>query len=50
MKTVTQWEVTASLVNVIKSDEDVFADQAKMGLGVMALLGGLYLGKKFFKK
>eukprot|EP00088_Acartia_fossae_P004114 TRINITY_DN11752_c0_g1_i5.p1 TRINITY_DN11752_c0_g1~~TRINITY_DN11752_c0_g1_i5.p1 ORF type:complete len:313 (-),score=53.53 TRINITY_DN11752_c0_g1_i5:126-1064(-) len=50
IKNVTQWDVTASLVNVIKSDEDVFADQAKMGLGVMALLGGLYLGKKFLKK
>jgi hypothetical protein len=46
---VTKWDTETS-VNVIKSSEDMFADNAKWSLGVMAALGGLYLGKKFLKK
>jgi len=48
-KTVTKWDTETS-VNVIKSSEDMFADNAKWSLGIMAALGGLYLGKKIFKK
>lgn len=48
-RSVTKWDVETS-VNVIKSSEDLFADNAKWSLGVMAALGGLFLGKKIFMK
>ena len=48
-KTITKWNTETS-ENVIKSEEDVFAENAKWSLGIMAALGGLYLGKKFLKK
>jgi len=48
-KIITKWNTETS-ENIIKSDEDVFAENAKWSLGIMAALGGLYLGKKFLKK
>ena len=34
----------------IKSESDALADNAKMGIGAAAVLGGLFLVKKFMGK
>jgi len=34
----------------VVSEEDAFVDRARMGIGISLVLGGLYLGKKLFKR
>jgi len=35
---------------VLKTDDDVFVDNARLGLGAVLLISGLYIGKKLLRK
>jgi len=48
-RSITLWDKNSSEL-VIKSEEDKFADNAKIGIGILAALGGLFIGKKILKK
>ena len=48
-KQVTRCEVEKG-ERRIQHPEEKLADTAKLGLGVMLLMGGLYIGKKIFRK
>lgn len=46
---VTRWsEETREII--LKTTEDKFVENAKVGVGMMLLMGGLYVGKKIFAK
>ena len=46
---VTRWsEETREII--LKTTEDKFVENAKLGVGMMLLMGGLYVGKKIFAK
>jgi len=48
-RSITLWDKKTSEL-VIKSEEDKFADNAKIGIGIMAALGAIFIGKKILRK
>jgi hypothetical protein len=48
-KRVTRWEAEPGEKR-IRHPEEKIADTAKLGLGVMLLMGGIYIGKKILRK
>jgi len=49
-KEVLKWEKYESISRKILSDEDKAVENAKWGLGIAAVVGGLFMARKFLKK